>query len=206
MGNLLAIHHAGNSLADYLRRVRPAALNAIPVQFYGLGQFSASPPADTTLVILLYAVSIDEHHRNATRTAGPHLGTIPLGVNLHLLVIPWSDDPEMEHHLLAWAMREFHRLPVLDRSILIPTDAWEREDRIQISAIDMTPDQVYRLWEALQKPYRLCAPYLARVVKIDVAPGPDGPPVVAKRLAYTQYGDEPVAPIVDHFNQDTGDR
>lgn len=206
MGTLLAIHHAGNSLTDYLRRARPAALNAVPCEFYSTGRMIASPPTETTLVILLYGVTIDEHQRNAARTSGAFQGTIPLGVNLHLLLVAWSDDAEEEHQLMAWAMREFHRLPVLDRSILIPADEWDREDRIQISPVQADFDQIFRLWEALRQPYRLSTPYLARVVKIDVDPAEDGAPVVAKRLAYTQYGDEPVAPVVDAFNQRTGDR
>ncbi len=204
MGNLSAIQNAGNSLADYLRRARPAALNAIPCEFFSTGQLIAAPPTETTLVLLLYGVSIDEHHRNAARVSGAHSGTVPLGVNLHLLLIPWSDDPALEHQLMAWAIRELHRMPVMDRSFLIPANAWEREDRIQVTPVEADLDRIFRLWEALRLPYRLSAPYLARVVKIDVEAQPDGPPVVAQRLAYTQYGDEPVAPIVDDLNRQTG--
>lgn len=206
MGSLLAIHHAGSSLVDYLRRSRPAALNAIPCEFYSTGRVIASPPTETTLVILLYGTTIDEHQRNAARSSGPNMGTIPLGVNLHLLVTAWSDDAEEEHQLMAWAMREFHRMPVLDRSLLIPAGAWDREDRIQISPIEADFDRMFRLWEALRMPYRLSAQYLARVVKIDVVPEPARAPVVAKRLAYTPYGDEPVDPLVDAFNEATRDQ
>lgn len=206
MGSLLAIHHAGNSLTDYLRRSRPAALNAIPCEFYSTGRLITAPPTATTLVILLYGVSIDEHQRNAARTSGTHMGTIPLGVNLHLLLTAWADNADDEHHLMAWAMREFHRMPVLDRSILLPANEWEREDKIQVTPVETDFDQIFRLWEALRQPYRLSAPYLARVVKIDVDPDEDRTPVVAKRFAYTQYRDEPIAPIVDTFNEQTRDR
>lgn len=206
MGTLLAIHNAGNSLTDYLRRARPAALNAIPCEFYSTGRLITAPPTETALVILLYGVTVDEHQRNAARTTGLHQGTIPLGVNLHLLVTAWSDDSEEEHLLMAWAMREFHRLPVLDRSVLLPADAWEREDRIQVSAAEADFDRILRLWEALRQPYRLSAPYIARVVQIDVEPGEDHLPVVASRFGYTQYKEEPVAPVVDEFNQRTRDR
>ncbi|HEU4325866.1 MAG TPA: DUF4255 domain-containing protein [Roseiflexaceae bacterium] len=203
MGSLSAIFQAGSSLADYLRRARPTELGAVPCEFMTSGQMAGATVTDPTLVLLLYGVSLDEHSRNAARLTGPSAGTVPLGVNLHLLLTAWSADPQKEGLILGWAMRQLLMMPVLDRSLLLPADAWGPEDRIQITPVEPNIDQTLRIWEGLRQPYRMSMPYMARVVRIDVPPAQPEPPVVSRRFAYVPYDGGPVAPLVDEFNEQT---
>jgi hypothetical protein len=203
MGSLSAIYQAGSSLADYLRRARTGELGAIPCEFMSSGQMAESPPAETTLVLLLYGVSLDEHSRNAARSVGPHAGTVPLGVNLHLLLTAWTSDAQKELLMIGWAMRQLFMLPVLDRASLLPAADWGPEDRIQITPAEPNTEQIIRIWEGLRQPYRMSVPYLARVVRIDVPPAPAAPPVVSRRFGYVPYDGGPVAPLVDEFDERT---
>jgi len=45
-----------------------------------------------------------------------------------------------------------------------------------------------RIWDALAPDYRLSFPYIARVVRIDVAEGTEGAPVVATRYQLEEKG------------------
>lgn len=201
MATLAAIHNAGQSIADSLQRGRTAQISNIPCEFWTTGKLIASPPPDPSLVVLLYAVTIHEHSRSAARTSGPHRGSVPLGLALHLLLTPWSTDPALETTLLGWGMRHLYTTPLLDRSMLTPADAWEDDDRIQIVPAEKSIEEIIRIWEGLRQPFRLSAAYEARVVRIDVEPGQEYPPVVARRIGYVPYDGGSVAPLVDAFHE-----
>ena len=58
------------------------------------------------------------------------------------------------------------------------------EDQVYIVPIEMTNEDLMRLWDAMTPTYRLSLPYLARVVRIDPDQVEEGRPVVATRYAY----------------------
>ncbi len=198
MANLSAIFHAGDSLATYLRLKYADDLGAaLPCEFafMGTGAFHADVPTTTTLTLLLYSIGINEHSRHASRPVPPAANSVPLGVDLYLLMTAWAERTQDEHTIMGWAMRQLYLTPILDRSILNDAGQWHPYDTIQILPTETRWDELTRLWEALRQPYRLSMTYTARVVMIDVPPaGPDFAPVVATRFTHTSHPNAGVTP------------
>jgi hypothetical protein len=187
MGNLSAIFYAGESLAQYLSQSYPDALRqqaACEFRFFGTGQLTAKPPTTTTLVLTIYNTLINEHSRNAIRRTGASAGTVPLGLDLYLLMSVWTEDAFEEYTIFGWAMRQLYMTPLLDSSVLSSLGGWQAEDALQISPIDLRVEELTRIWEGLRHPFRLSVAYLARVLNIDVPPETDHKPVVATRFTY----------------------
>jgi hypothetical protein len=108
----------------------------------------------------------------------------PLHLDLHYLMTAWAANPLDEQVPMAWAMRQLHRVPLLDLSSLSPDGGWERDETVQILPDELTTEDVMRIWDALDPAYRLSTSYVARVVRLD--PDVDEElfaPVVARRIA-----------------------
>jgi hypothetical protein len=196
MANVFAIHSVGNSLVTYLSNSYPEPLRTdIPCTFRLLSSgellASADLPTTTTLSLYLYRVTINEHLRNIARVNGQNDGSVPLSVDLHYLMTVWADGAEAEHTVLAWAMRELYLHPVLDSSALSGEALWTAGDFIQVVPADISTEDVTRIWNALDPPYRLSFSYIARVVRIDADRGEDALPVVASRFTYSDRKGEP---------------
>jgi hypothetical protein len=119
--------------------------------------------------VWLYQAGIDEFGRNAApptaddQTANRRRAALPpLGVNLHYLITPIFDRPEADQQALARVMLGLYEEPVLR--------VFEPEagvyDQVRVSPVPDPLDDRARLWEALGKPYRLCACYLVRAVRL----------------------------------------
>lgn len=198
MANHLAIHSFCQSLCDYLGQrhatyTPPAGVPALPAATFTVlssSRFSSNDAIpDGTVSLFLHRISINNQLRNTRQQA--NLG--PLGLDLHLLLTVWADDADDEHILLAWAMRELHAHAFLDRSSLGPEAGWAVDEQINLAAVDLTPEEMARIWEAAHRGYRLSYAFLARIVRIDVDRTPDGAPVVATRFGFTD--DVPPLPV-----------
>jgi hypothetical protein len=190
VANHFAIHSFCQSLLDYLTQRRathvpaPGTPGLPPTHFKVLSShtFSSTEAIDDgTLSLFLHRVTINNHLRS-TRGGAP-VG--PLGLDLHILLTIWAEKAEDEHVLLAWAMRELHQHPFLDRSSLSAEANWAPDEQINIAPADLPPEELARIWEAAHRGYRLSYPFVARVVRIGVDPQPDAAPVVATRLTFT---------------------
>lgn len=194
MGNLLSIYSVGNSLVKYLEKAYPQSLrDAHSCEFALLssGEMASLPNnMPTTLSLYLYRVTVNEHLRHTSRQHNLSQTDIPLAVDLHYLMTVWSDSALAEQTILAWAMREFYMHPVLDRSALSPEANWDIEDIIQIIPAELSNEDLMRIWDAIEPHYHLSVSYTARIVRIDVDPGPDYAPVVATRFTYTERDGE----------------
>lgn len=189
MTNVFAVHSVGESLRSYLDRSYPAALRAAhPCEFrlVSSGELASGDEIDAALTLYLYRVTVNEHLRNLRRQslADPSRDNLPLSVDLHYLLTIWSKSAFTEHTVLAWAMRQLHQHPVLDRSSLSPEAGWGSGESVQLIPAELTTEDVMRIWDALDPPYRLSVSYVARVVRIDGEETVAGMPVVAARFAY----------------------
>jgi hypothetical protein len=108
----------------------------------------------------------------------------PLSVDLHYLLTTWSRSPFIEQTTMAWTMRELQQHPVLDRSSLSPDAEWDAGEFIQIIPSELSNEDLMRIWDALEPPYRLSVSYVARVIRVDTDPMPVGQPVVAARFPF----------------------
>ena len=189
MATVAAVNSVGESIVSLLRARRdllaaegrlgpvPAAL---AIAHVSLAQFAtaASPPS-AGLTLSCTRIAMSDHPRPRTRP-----GDASIAVELHYLVAAWSSAPAEEQAILAWAMLELAAHPVLDRSVLVGSGVWERDETVQIVPETATEDALFRLWAALQLKYRLCTTFRARVIRIEYGGTPDWPAVVATRFGF----------------------
>jgi hypothetical protein len=189
MANVRAIYSVGNSIVTYLRNAYPEPLRVQqPCTFSVLtgAELEDVPNQGTTLSLLLYRVTMDQHLRNLGQATDVGERDAPLSVDLHYLMTVWADSASIEQSILAWAMYELHTRPVLDASSLTPEAGWGRGDVVQIIPAELSNEDIMRSWDALEPSYRLSVSYIARVVRIELDRPSRGRAVVAKRFQWQQ--------------------
>lgn len=194
MANVFAIHSVGESLRTYLDTAYPRALRqAHPCTFRLLsgGTLAGHEEMDNTLSLYLYRVTMNEHLRNTKRALEPDQEETPLSVDLHYLLTVWAKSALAEHLILAWTMRQLQQHPVFDGSSLSPEAEWGSGEFIQVIPAELSTENLMRIWDALEPPYRLSVSYIARVVRIDTDPSLAGSPVVAKRFVVSDRVEVP---------------
>ena len=194
MANLLAIHSVGDSLVTYLRNSYPESLRAAhPSEFRLLssGELAGRDLPAPMLSFFLYRVTANEHLRNTRSPNGLSNVAVPLSVDLHYLMTVWADSALAEHTILAWAMHQLHRHPVLDASSLSPEAEWGAGDFIHVIPAELSTEDIMRIWDAVEPPYRLSVSYIARVVRIEADPVPDALAVVASRFSWSDGERQP---------------
>ncbi len=190
MANVFAIHSVGNSIATFLQNTYPTTLagrNLPQCAFAPIssGELAAdTDPTGTRMLLYLYRVTVNEHSRQTRAPSRPNATPAPLGLDLHFLLFPWADTAEDELVTFAWTTRQLHQSPILDASSLSPEAGWSADEVVQIVPAELQIEEIMRVWDAIEKPYRLSTSYVARVVRLDPDTTTDARPVVATRLAY----------------------
>lgn len=197
MANIWAIHSVGDSIINFLRDTYPEPLRSEhPCEFrlVSSGELAENENMGTAVTLYLYRVEIDKFSRNQSNTRSQENELKQVSLSLYYLMIIWADSALAEHTLTAWVMSQLNQHPILDQSTLSDSGNWEPEDQVSILPIEMTNEDLMRLWDVLTPTYRLSLPYTARVIKIDAADTEEGLPVVATRYSYGE--------IVDHNDTD----
>src|SRR4029450_5164764 len=120
MANRLAIHSVGASMAKSLSDAYPAALRVqhrCQFRLLSSGQMTTPDDDGAVLSLFLYRVTMNEHLHNVPRIHRPSRRDVPLSLDLHYLMTVWADGALAEQTILAWAMHEIYRHPVLDESV-----------------------------------------------------------------------------------------
>ena len=99
----------------------------------------------------------------------------PLALNLHYVITAWgrgeNDNDATSHRVLAAAMSALHDRAVLDgndiRNALPDNDLADQVERVRITPLPQSLDELSKLWTAFQTNYRTSAAYEATVVLID---------------------------------------
>jgi len=90
----------------------------------------------------------------------------PLTLRLYYLLTPYASDPLSAHKVLGHAMRVF-----FDNGIVAEADLAESlrlaTDHVSIVLLSTKLEDLTRIWNALQTPYRLSVCYEVRVVPIE---------------------------------------
>jgi hypothetical protein len=105
-------------------------------------------------------------------------------LDLHFLLSAWAGNARDEHTIVAWAIRQLHMFPILDASSLSPEAGWGTNEVIQVIPAELSTEDVMRIWDALDPPYRLSVSYIARLVRLDPDAQQQARPVVTTRFAY----------------------
>ncbi|MGB3615777.1 MAG: DUF4255 domain-containing protein [Elainellaceae cyanobacterium] len=178
MSNELAIAAVTTTLRNLLTQGIQDAL--------GSGAVTTRPPdrarenGDSTnqINLFLYQTHVNSHWRNLnvpSRVKPGETGRSPLPLNLYYLVTAYGqDDDDVEgHRLLGGAMRILHDNTVLQpeaiRAALAESDLHNQVERVRISPLQMSLDEISKLWTTFQTQYRISTAYEVTVVLIDSA-------------------------------------
>lgn len=188
MANIHAVHSVGSSIATYLRNAyatQPgrAELPECAFALMSSGEMAGTIDDSTRISLYLYRVTVNEYTRQLRPGTMSLSQPPPLGLDLHYLLTAWAGTPQAEQLPLAWALRQLYLHPVLDASTLSPEAAWGPDEVIQMIPAELSNEDMMRIWDALEPPYRLSVSYIARMVRID----PDGVAAAGSVLA-TRFG------------------
>lgn len=200
MANLQAIYAVGESLVSYLRQsysvlqeqleqtalegVTGLRLPSCEFRLLSSSEFDTLEEPGTMLSLFLHRVTINEHLRNTAITNLQDRQQVPLSVDLHYLLTAWATSAAVEQVILAWAMRQLHLNPILDRASLTEQADWQTQDLIHVIPAELSHEDLMRIWDALKPSYRLSVAYIARTVRIESDQYEDTRPVVAMRLGW----------------------
>ncbi|MBT9458550.1 MAG: DUF4255 domain-containing protein [Burkholderiaceae bacterium] len=190
MANEFALISLADSLANRLANAYPEPLrqlHACTFQSVGSGGLLADlgGQGGAVLSIWPHRVTVNEQVRNSRPAPLPTPGrrNRPLSLDVHLLLSVWSGSADSELTIFAWMLRELHRDPLLDASTLSTNGGWRPDEVVQLIQAEMSVEDMMRIWEAIAPGYRLSAPFVARIVSLDVEED-EAAPVIARRFDY----------------------
>ena len=92
----------------------------------------------------------------------------PLTLSLYYLMTPYASDPASAHKVLGHAMRIFYENAIVKDGQL--SDGLRlATDRLAIVLLSTKLEELTRIWNAMQTPYRLSVCYEVRVVPLESA-------------------------------------
>ncbi|HWF76375.1 MAG TPA: Pvc16 family protein [Caulobacteraceae bacterium] len=196
MATLAAVNEVGESVAALLRARRDllaaaGQLNSLPAAFdithLSTSKLSSSPPT-AGMSLTCYHVGPSEFQRQqpAFRNAAASTA-VPL--ELRYLVAAWPAAPADEQAMIAWSFLELSAHPVLDRSALLGTNVWGRDEIVQLLPDVTQPEALFQIWSTFKQPYHLSFTFTARVIRISFGEADEWPPVVATRFGFADADD-----------------
>jgi hypothetical protein len=150
------------------------------------GTISTSP---ARLMIFLFEAKEDPSQRNRRREreAVPATGILtrrpPMAALLRYLLIPWSGDRLTDQRILGRTMQVLYDHAILAGPQLEGGLAGTSE-ALKVTLAPLTLEELYRVWHAVQKPYRLSLTYEVRVVNVDTEAVVRSWPVSARELVH----------------------
>lgn len=194
MSNVLAIAATTRTLRNLLL----AQVPALDAELADL-EVTLQPPdvarkgiSKAQLNVFLYQVVANAAWRNLDLPGQVRPGETappPLALNLHYVLTAWGrgedDNDAISHRVLAAAMSTLHDRGVLDgndiRNALADNDLASQIERVRVTPLPQTVDELSRLWTAFQTNYRTSAAYEAAVVLIDSQAATRAPLPVLRR-------------------------
>jgi hypothetical protein len=74
--------------------------------------------------------------------------------------------------------------PVLSGPLLDPGYPWDADATLRVTLDHQSPEESFRLWDALNPSYRLSVPYIIRTIRLSAAELAEAPPVGAVTRVY----------------------
>lgn len=147
------------------------------------GTITANPP---TVTLFLYEVDEDDSVRNLPPTRRPVGGQIeieppPVTLRLRYLITVWTDDAASGHAVLGRIIQLFSDSAVVGPARLGGTIR-DAGDALKLKLEPLTVENRSRVWDAIDKPYRLSVTYEVRGVRIDSERQAGVAPVSERRL------------------------
>jgi hypothetical protein len=190
MSDYSVIAELGDSLASVLF----SELNA-DSQISGLidseDRISLESPADlednnsVRLSMYLYRILENPYMKNRfpVEGTGGKLRKPPLTLDLYYLLTPMVGTPREQMIVLGKTMQVLYDRPILEGADLSGSLGTTSE-AIRLILNPVSLEELTRVWQALEIPYRLSVCYLARVIILDSELEQFGQPVVSRRITY----------------------
>jgi hypothetical protein len=124
----------------------------------------AAQDSANRLSLWLYQVTENEFLKNEPpERLNDRLRFTPLPLNLSYLLTPMSSSGEADHLLLGKSMQVLY-----DNAIVLLRDPVSNVfEELRIVFARLSLEELTRIWESLQEPYRLSVAYQVRVTRID---------------------------------------
>jgi hypothetical protein len=188
--NYEVIAAVSETLRDVLRSAMLEATLDVDVDLHDL-QFAAAPLAKPTLTIFLFEIGEDPSARNRPRvreTDPPNMKIRkpPVALVLRYLLTAWrggdAADQKTPQLILGQAIQVLYNKAILSgpdlQGVLKGTD-----EALKVTMSPLSLEDRTRVFNAVQKPYRLSVSYEVRVVNLDSAEGTDFKPVGRRSLS-----------------------
>lgn len=190
MASYKGVQGALNALEAFFKAQLPGELSGGPtnarVSLLGSSDI-ASRLTGNLLGIYLHRITIDDHGRSrffkpqGTDNSAPRP---ELPVNLHFLLIANANSATVEADLMSWAMVELANHSQLDIShVQDIDDEWGQAELLNITPVDITTEDLMRIWDVFESPYTSTMAYIAKTVRLRLNPQrTEGPEVVTRVL------------------------
>ncbi|RZU11366.1 uncharacterized protein DUF4255 [Kribbella rubisoli] len=182
MAGYKALAALGRSVVEILnfgfRSERPAPLRCPTAVLAGTADFdqvNSSPSAVIrfpAVSLYCYRISVDRETRPgwSAVAAGDGIPRVPL--RMHLMISAWDQVVENELEWLGLTARILEANSLLTGPRLDPSGDWDPGDMVQVVPDELALDSMSEAFQALTTDYRLCLPYVARVIVIDAGATP----------------------------------
>lgn len=107
-----------------------------------------------------------------------------LVVDLRVLLTAWLNDAEGELLVLGRCMEILDQSPILSGPLLDASYTWDPDTALRVTLDHQTPEESFRLWDALAPSYRLSVPYIIRTIRLSPAEIAENPPVGSSTRVY----------------------
>jgi hypothetical protein len=114
-----------------------------------------------------YRLTVDRETRPGWSAVANRDGLPRLPLRMHLLLTPWDEFAESELEWIGLAARILETTSILSGPLLDPSGDWGAGDTIQLVTDEIALYSMSEAFQALTADYRLCLPYIARVVILD---------------------------------------
>lgn len=185
MAGYRAISSACEAVVRLLRQSwRPALFDGADLQFQVYGTPSFLAPMDVGVSLFLYRADV-----SGTQRTLPHepRRRRPLPLELSFVLTPWAEDSSLQLEILAWAMRTIEDTPILSAGFLnaAAPGVFHPEETLEIVPGHLSNEEAFRFWDVLPGDFRVSAPYVMRVVRVESEIEEDeAEPVLVRQLDY----------------------
>jgi hypothetical protein len=124
-----------------------------------------------------YRLCVDRDTRPGWSAVASRDGRPRLPLRMHLLLTAWDEFAESELEWIGLAARIIEATGVLTGPLLDPSGNWAPGDAVQLVTDEIALDSMSEAFQALTADYRLCLPYIARVIVLEADAEPAGEPV-----------------------------
>jgi hypothetical protein len=121
-----------------------------------------------------YRLAVDRETRPGWSAVASQDGLPRLPLRMHLLLTAWDEFAESELEWIGLAAPILETTSVLSGPLLDPSGDWGAGDTVQLVTDEIALDAMSEAFQALTADYRLCLPYVARVVVLDGVGLPGG--------------------------------